>query len=107
MNRVQICPKTCKSKNNCIVPFFSNFEQDERNTFKALKSFQNKKGLKNFQLPTFWCLFLQLAAEKNTEKWAAGKLLGPSYFEETLAIYVCMWHVDTIAENRNFEPRIE
>ena len=31
--------------------------------------------------------FSQLpAVEKDTEKWAAGKFLGPSYFEATLAI---------------------
>ena len=41
----------------------------------SLKSLQNKKGLKIFQLP---------AVEKDTEKWAAGKFLGPSYFEATL-----------------------
>ena len=33
-----------------------------------LKSFQNKKGLKIFQVHTFWCFFLQLAAEKKTPK---------------------------------------
>ena len=26
------------------------------------------------------------AVEKDTEKWAAGKFLGPSYFEATLGI---------------------
>ena len=31
--------------------------------------------------------FSQLpAVEKDTEKWAAGKFLGPSYFETTLGI---------------------
>ena len=31
--------------------------------------------------------FSQLpAVEKDTEKWAAGKFLGPSYFEATLAL---------------------
>ena len=31
--------------------------------------------------------FSQLpAVEKDTEKWAAGKILGPSYFEATLVI---------------------
>ena len=49
-----------------------------------LKSFQNKKGLKIFQLPTFWCLFLQLAAEKKHRKVGSWKILGPSYFEATL-----------------------
>ena len=29
---------------------------------------QNKKGRKNFQVHLFWCLFLQLAAEKKTPK---------------------------------------
>ena len=46
-----------------------------------LKSLQNKKGLKIFQLPTFSQL---PAVEKDTEKWVAGKFLGPSYFETTL-----------------------
>ena len=33
----------------------------------------------------FFCLFSQLpAAEKDTNKWAAGNFLGPSYFETTL-----------------------
>ena len=60
-----------------------------------LKSLQNKKGLKIFQLPTFRCLFLQLAWEKDTEKWAAGKILGPSYFEATL-----------VEELKLFNPKI-
>ena len=46
-----------------------------------IKSLQNKKGLKLFGV------FSQLpAVEKDTEKWAAGKMLGPSYFETTLAL---------------------
>ena len=33
--------------------------------------------------------FSQLpAVEKDTEKWAAGKFLGPSYFEATLNTYL-------------------
>ena len=33
--------------------------------------------------------FSQLpAVEKDTEKWAAGKLLGPSYFEATLEQFI-------------------
>ena len=33
--------------------------------------------------------FSQLpAVEKDTEKWAAGKFLGPSYFEATLVAFL-------------------
>ena len=52
-----------------------------------LKSFQNRKGLKIFQLPTFRCLFLQLAAEKKCSKnGAAGNFFGPSYFVTALVL---------------------
>ena len=57
-----------------------NFEENN----VILKSLQNKKGLTIFQLPTFWCFSQLPAVEKDTKKWAAGKFLGPSYFEATL-----------------------
>ena len=46
----------------------------------VVKSFQNKKGLKIFQLPTFRCLFLQLAAEKKHRKVGSWKIFRPFLF---------------------------
>ena len=54
--------------------------------FKS-KSSQNKKGQTIFQVHSFRCLFLQLAAEKKTPKTVHLEIFfGPSYFEavETL-----------------------
>ena len=53
---------------------------------KVLKPFQNKKGLKNFQVHCFRCFFLQLAAEEDTENGALGKILGTSYIVTALGI---------------------
>ena len=42
---------------------------------------------KKFQGAPFSVAFSKLpAVEKDTEKWATGKFLGPSYFEATLAL---------------------
>ena len=50
-----------------------------------LKLSQNKKGQKNFQVHSFQCLFLQLAAEKKTPKTVhLENFFGPSYFEAAL-----------------------
>ena len=49
-------------------------------TKQLLKSFQNKKGPKIFQLPTFRCLFLQLAAEKKHRKVGSWKIFRPFLF---------------------------
>ena len=50
-----------------------------------IKSSQNKKGQKNFQVHSFRCLFLQLAAEKKTPKTVhLENFFGPSYFETAL-----------------------
>ena len=55
--------------------------------FCLLKSFQNKKGQKKIPGAPFSVSFSQLpAVEKDTEKWAAGKFIGPSYFETTLVM---------------------
>ena len=52
---------------------------------RLLKSSQNKKGQKNFQVHSFRCPFLQLAAEKKTPKTVHLEIFfGPSYFETTL-----------------------
>ena len=53
-----------------------------------VKSSQNKMDQKNFQVHSFRCLFLQLAAEKKTPKTVhLENIFGPSYFEAALAIY--------------------
>ena len=53
-----------------------------------LKSSQNKKGQKNFQVHSFRCLFLQLAAEKKTPKTVHLEFFfGPSYLEAALSIF--------------------
>ena len=61
--------------------------------WNKLKSFQNKKGLKIFQLPTFRCLFLQLAAEKKHRKVGSWKIFRPflfwSDFSKLEVLYLC------------------
>ena len=53
--------------------------------FIQLKSSQNKKGRKNFQLHRFLNTFSQLpAVKKYSKNGAAGKFLGPSYFDPAL-----------------------
>ena len=48
-------------------------------------SSQNEKGQNIFQVHSFRCLFLQLAAEKKTPKTVHRKFFfGPSYFEMVL-----------------------
>ena len=48
--------------------------------WKILKASQNKKVQKNFQVHRFWCLFLQLAADKKTPKRCTWKFFWPFLF---------------------------
>ena len=53
-----------------------------------IKLSQNKKGQNIFQVHSFRCLFLQLAAEKKT--LCTWNFFGPSYFETAL-VKISLW----------------
>ena len=62
-----------------VVEFYS---LDKKNKKKLLKTSQNKKGRKNFQLHHFLNTSSQLpAVKKYSKNGAAGKLFGPSCFD--------------------------
>ena len=53
-------------------------------TMKKLGTIWENKAVQKVQSQIFGVFFYSWQLRKNTEKWAAGNFLGPSYFEATI-----------------------